>query len=599
MKKLVGIIALLMLLSAAAQAQMATCSVTGVIYRSSGIPAPYTSIYIVRVVKDGALISNEQVKVTSNFAGVITFTAIRNSDTYLRGPIVGLDITLGKRIRIPDAATADLADLISNSTIPPEGLTTKDDGVSLPNKAMDLNFTTRLIATDSPAGQTNVAVDVAGLTSDILPNLVTAGSCTTCNLTFDAKGRITAASNGSGGVTSLNTRTGAVTLTSGDVTGALGYTPRDASASTVNTFNGRTGTVTLASSDVTSAIGFTPFNVAGDTLTGTAGAGFAGLPSQSSNPSSPSSGLRLFADSSGRFSWRRASDGFIRTWDATLTANRVYTLPDADSKIPVFSQTITFSGPTLARTVTLPDANFTVARTDAGNTWTGNQIFSSDNAYDIGASGGSRPRTGYFGTSIIVQGPTGFVNGVTLSTAASGSPSSVAATGSDTNINLNLAAKGTGIVSVPLDGAKVFSTASQTIANAAATAVVFDTETNGWDTSAYHDNTTNNTRLTVPRAGYYSITCSITWVGNTTGQRVLYLRKNGPGGDFLDMLEQDSAGANRFTQRIVTTASLAAGDYVELLAYQSSGGNLDVQYMGAFGSVYKTHPTCEIRWLGR
>lgn len=54
---------------------------------------------------------------------------------------------------------------------------------------------------------------------------------------------------GGGGVVSFNTRTGAVTLTSGDVTTALGFTPAVA-GSGVTSFNTRTGAVTLEAGDV-------------------------------------------------------------------------------------------------------------------------------------------------------------------------------------------------------------------------------------------------------------------------------------------------------------------------------------------------------------
>lgn len=63
------------------------------------------------------------------------------------------------------------------------------------------------------------------------------------------------------GVLSFNTRTGNVTLSSGDVTGALGYTPYNSS----NPAGYITG---ITSGNVTTALGYTPANKAGDTFTG-------------------------------------------------------------------------------------------------------------------------------------------------------------------------------------------------------------------------------------------------------------------------------------------------------------------------------------------
>jgi hypothetical protein len=113
---------------------------------------------------------------------------------------------------------------------------------------------------------------------------------------FDFKVTPTVNGGAIGGVVSFNTRTGAITLTSTDVTDALGFTPYNATnpsgytanAGTVTsvggtgTVSGLTltgsvttsgnltlgGTLSLTSGDVTTALGFTPLNKAGDTVNG-------------------------------------------------------------------------------------------------------------------------------------------------------------------------------------------------------------------------------------------------------------------------------------------------------------------------------------------
>ena len=125
-----------------------------------------------------------------------------------------------------------------------------------------------------------------------------------------------------------------------------------------------------------------------------------------------------------------------------------------------------------------------------------------------------------------------------------------------------------------LDGVRTRRTTTQSLTNATLTAIQFGVE--DYDTATYHDNSTNNTRLTVPQAGKYLISGCIEFAANATGVRTCGIRLNGS--TYVASQGSSSMGSVLTTVVNVTTVlDLAASDYVELIGYQSSGGALNVQ----------------------
>lgn len=123
--------------------------------------------------------------------------------------------------------------------------------------------------------------------------------------------------------------------------------------------------------------------------------------------------------------------------------------------------------------------------------------------------------------------------------------------------------------------ARVFANAAVTISNATETALPFDGE--DFDTEDWHDNVTNNTRLTAKRPGICSISARAQWATNGTGAREIIIKKNGT--DSISRLKDLNPDAGAETKQEISIASfrLLAGDFVELFVFQSSGGNLDIE----------------------
>jgi hypothetical protein len=112
------------------------------------------------------------------------------------------------------------------------------------------------------------------------------------------------------------------------------------------------------------------------------------------------------------------------------------TLTIADGKTLTANNSIALTG-TDATTMTFPTTNATIARTDAGQTFTGVQVMTSPQVItSINDTNGNE----LFGVTATASA----VNELTVANAATGNNPVISATGSDTNIGITLTPKGTG-----------------------------------------------------------------------------------------------------------------------------------------------------------
>lgn len=125
-------------------------------------------------------------------------------------------------------------------------------------------------------------------------------------------------------------------------------------------------------------------------------------------------------------------------------------------------------------------------------------------------------------------------------------------------------------------GARVYHSADQTLTTGVITTLAFDSER--YDTDSIHDTVTNNSRLTCKTAGKYIIAGGAAFAANGASDRSLFIWFNQT--VYIAYHEIGHGGFNPLT--VSTIYELAVNDFVELRAFQASGGNLKVMALGNY-----------------
>lgn len=96
-----------------------------------------------------------------------------------------------------------------------------------------------------------------------------------------------------------------------------------------------------------------------------------------------------------------------------------------------------------------------------------------------------------------------------------------------------------------------------------------------FDVGGLHSTSSNSGRITIPAgcAGVYLLEGVVEWTLNTTGVRLAWMYLNG-----LSLIARSNeVQISAFpTNRLAAIYSLDVGDFVEIVANQNSGGDLDV-----------------------
>lgn len=125
--------------------------------------------------------------------------------------------------------------------------------------------------------------------------------------------------------------------------------------------------------------------------------------------------------------------------------------------------------------------------------------------------------------------------------------------------------------------ARVHHNATQSISTATSTVLAFNSER--WDTDTLHDNSTNNSRLILKKVGLWAVYGHVGYAQNGTGNRGAIIRMNGDDNQrygATTLVDNGGTALNTVVSVYTEVKVAAITEYAELIAYQESGGSLDV-----------------------
>ena len=380
-------------------------------------------------------------------------------------------------------------------------------------------------------------------------------------------------------VLSINNTDGTLqwaTPVSGDITSVVagdGLTGGATSGAATLNVAGVTNKITVNADDITISTGYvgqTSLTTLGTVATGTWQADDVGVAYGGTGASSLTDGGLLLGSGTG------AITAMSVLADSEMIVGNGSTDPVAESGATLRTSIGVGTGDSPQFTAVNVGAasDTTLARASAGNlTVEGNALYragGTDVAIADGGTGAGTAAAGFAALSPlttrgdILYGSSGTVTGARLGVGTA---------------DYVLTSDGTDVAGAAAGGGqtacvRVYVTADQTITTGSNVALPFAGET--FDVGGFHDNTTNNSRLTVPsgEAGKYWVCARIHWTPTNAGSVGCNLKING--GVAAHFRWENSNDATACLNYDIY--DLDEDDYVECFATQDSGGNMIVQY---------------------